>query len=342
MDETGLFFNCLPDRTLALRGDKCHGGKKAMERLTVVLCCNADGSEKLKPLVIGKFAKPRCMKNVRMDQLPVVFCANKKAWMTGALFKDWLINLQRKMSCADRHILLTMDNCSSHIGSKELSTPNIEVLFFPPNTTSVVQPLDQGIIQNFKVFYRKRLVRSYLRQVKNGMIVSEIKKWSVLDAIRSIALSWNDVTAQTIANCFKKGGINFERQEEEVVEVEEVEQVLEVDDAILPEDIEGVWDFNFNDFVGVDEDLATSELFILPDNSEVTSVESNSDEDESVHVCPSQSEINCMLSTIDAYVSSHDVPQDIVMWLDKFSKFVHVNKAPQVQKKIGDYFNKSA
>jgi hypothetical protein len=28
-DETGLFFNCLPDQTLALKGETCHGGKSA-------------------------------------------------------------------------------------------------------------------------------------------------------------------------------------------------------------------------------------------------------------------------------------------------------------------------
>jgi hypothetical protein len=30
-DEIGLFFNCLPDRMLALKGETCQGGKRAME-----------------------------------------------------------------------------------------------------------------------------------------------------------------------------------------------------------------------------------------------------------------------------------------------------------------------
>jgi hypothetical protein len=30
-DETGLFFNSLPDRTLVLKGETCHGGKSAKE-----------------------------------------------------------------------------------------------------------------------------------------------------------------------------------------------------------------------------------------------------------------------------------------------------------------------
>jgi hypothetical protein len=55
-----FFFNLLPSKTLATRGDKCHGGKKRKDRITALLCANSDGSEKLTPLIIGKFAKPRC------------------------------------------------------------------------------------------------------------------------------------------------------------------------------------------------------------------------------------------------------------------------------------------
>jgi hypothetical protein len=44
-DETGLFFNVLPDRTLAYKGETCHGGKHSKDRLTVLLCVNSDGSD---------------------------------------------------------------------------------------------------------------------------------------------------------------------------------------------------------------------------------------------------------------------------------------------------------
>jgi hypothetical protein len=45
-DETGLFFNCLLDQTLALKGEICHGGKNAKEQLMVLLCTNSNGSDK--------------------------------------------------------------------------------------------------------------------------------------------------------------------------------------------------------------------------------------------------------------------------------------------------------
>ena len=88
-DETGLFFKCLPDKTLTFKDEKCHGGKHSKERLTVLLAVNMDGSEKLKPLVIGKAMKPRCFKGVK--SFPTDYRANKKAWMTTELFNNWLL-----------------------------------------------------------------------------------------------------------------------------------------------------------------------------------------------------------------------------------------------------------
>jgi hypothetical protein len=54
VDETGLFYNVLPNKTLCIKGKKCHGEKQSKLRLTVLLFVNSDGTEKLQPLVIGK------------------------------------------------------------------------------------------------------------------------------------------------------------------------------------------------------------------------------------------------------------------------------------------------
>ena len=48
MDETGLFFRLLPDKSLST-SDHTKGTKKSKEKLTVVLTCNADRSDKLRP-----------------------------------------------------------------------------------------------------------------------------------------------------------------------------------------------------------------------------------------------------------------------------------------------------
>jgi hypothetical protein len=43
-----------------------------------------------KPLVIGKAAKPRCFKNMKINTLTVILRNNKKVWMTAATMAEWL------------------------------------------------------------------------------------------------------------------------------------------------------------------------------------------------------------------------------------------------------------
>ena len=57
-DETGLLYRAIPDRTLATRGRKGTKVQTAKDRLTVLLCCNDTGDDKIDSLVIGKAACP--------------------------------------------------------------------------------------------------------------------------------------------------------------------------------------------------------------------------------------------------------------------------------------------
>jgi hypothetical protein len=130
IDETGLFFQMLPDRSLSTveytKGTK-KKSKKAKDRITVALCCNSDGSEKMKLYVIGKTLKPRCFCDFNVN-LYADYTANKKAWMTMVLFNDWLKSLNSKMKNQKRKVLLIMDNAPSH------SVPNlsnVEIHFLP-------------------------------------------------------------------------------------------------------------------------------------------------------------------------------------------------------------------
>ena len=73
------------------------GRKKNKERLSIALCKNANGSHKLNPLVIGKFAKPRCFKNINISNLPITYQNNSKAWMLSTIFQEWLQEFDRQV-----------------------------------------------------------------------------------------------------------------------------------------------------------------------------------------------------------------------------------------------------
>ena len=111
-DETGLFYRCLPDKTLSFKGQQCSGGKKSKERITVMVACNSNGSEKLPLFVIGKSIKPRCFKNVKT--LPVEYTANKKAWMVVTMFTDWLLKSDKRFLREKRKVAIVIDNCPAH------------------------------------------------------------------------------------------------------------------------------------------------------------------------------------------------------------------------------------
>lgn len=148
-DETGLFWKMEPSRVLST--GPVSGRKKMKERITVMLTCNASGTEKLKPLLIHKSQNPRAIKKIEKKSLPVNYYWNIKAWMQTSIFNDYLTNLNKSMRLQNRNILLLLDNAPTHSVSETIDLSNIRIHFLPPNTTAFLQPCDAGIINSFKV-----------------------------------------------------------------------------------------------------------------------------------------------------------------------------------------------
>lgn len=168
-DETGCFYRTLPNKTLANMKKECRGGKMSKERLTIAFFVNAAG-EKEPPVIIGKSASPRCFNGLRDKMNPhwLPYYSNPKAWMNMEIMRAVLAKLNRQMVRQGRKILLLLDNVSSHSPDLKESFSNIKVVFLPKNTTSRLQPLDAGIIKNFKVHYRKLLVRHTLAEINDS------------------------------------------------------------------------------------------------------------------------------------------------------------------------------
>jgi hypothetical protein len=88
-DETGLYWKMIPDRSLTTC--TVAGRKKYKARISAHFCCNSDGSEKLPIWIIGQSKKPRAFGSINVINLGVIWRSNKKAWMTGSIFKEWLL-----------------------------------------------------------------------------------------------------------------------------------------------------------------------------------------------------------------------------------------------------------
>ncbi|XP_043838999.1 tigger transposable element-derived protein 6 [Dromiciops gliroides] len=251
-DETGMFFQLLPQHTLAAKGDHCRGGKKARQRLTALFCCNASGTEKMRPLIVGKSATPRCFKNVH--SLPCDYRANQRAWMTRDLFNEWLTKVDAKMKQAERRILMLIDNCSAHNMLPRLE--RIQVGYLPSNCTAVLQPLNLGVIHNMKVLYRGRLLKQILLNLNNN---EEKEKINIKQAIDMIAGAWWSVKQSTVVKCWQKAGIipmeftdtDPEEDDEPDIAIEKLWNSVAIATCV-PNEV------TFQDFVAADNDLLIS------------------------------------------------------------------------------------
>ena len=122
--------------------------------------------------------------------------------MNTEISEEWVRKLDRKFLADHRKVALIIDNCPAHTSISNLT--NVQIVFLPPNTTSILQPMDQGVIRSLKAHYRGRVVRLLCRALEKK---EPCPKISILQSMKILADSWEVVTKETIINCFRKAGI---------------------------------------------------------------------------------------------------------------------------------------
>jgi hypothetical protein len=222
-DESGLYWKCLPTRTLAFKKEVSAPGYKASkERLTIMTCSNATGTHMLPLLVIGKAKKPRSFKGTEAKNLPVNYYHNKKsAWMNSEIFKLWFDNdfvpqVRKYLKSNDlpQKAVLLLDNAPSHPNETILKSRdgNICVKFLPPNVTALIQPMDQGVISALKRNYRSTLLQ---KRIEEGNDLKTFwKGYTILDAIYEVHSTWQKTQPLTIVRSWKKIFPDISEEEE--------------------------------------------------------------------------------------------------------------------------------
>ncbi|GBL77914.1 Jerky -like [Araneus ventricosus] len=131
------------------------------DRVTILGCANAAGSHRVKLTLVGKSKKPRCFKNINKTALLVHYMRQESSRMNSSLFSEWfhycfvpeVKKILKKLKL--KKAILLMDNAPAHRDAETLKAENITCIFIPPNTTSILQPMDQGVIESMKRRYRK-------------------------------------------------------------------------------------------------------------------------------------------------------------------------------------------
>ncbi|XP_005608612.2 tigger transposable element-derived protein 1 [Equus przewalskii] len=210
-DETGLFYKDVGKRTyITQMASQAPGFKSFQDYATLLLCANAKGDFKCKPLMVYRAQNPQAVTGKSVNHMPVHWRWNKKAWMTSDWFHNCFIpevecylqgrNLAFK-------VLLILDDAPVHC-CEELRNahPNVEVLFMPPNTTSLIQPLDQGIIKAFKAHYTRELYSKALEALKANKETTMMDYWksvTIRNVIDYVGTAWDSIKQATINNCWK-------------------------------------------------------------------------------------------------------------------------------------------
>ncbi|XP_066976046.1 tigger transposable element-derived protein 1-like [Macrobrachium rosenbergii] len=187
------------------------GFKAYKDRLTLLLGGNVAGY-KLKPLMVYHSENPRALKRIDKHTLPVHYCHNKNAWMTAMLFEDWFVRCfipEVKDYCRENKIpfkiLLILDNAPGHPQNIGDINENVKVVFLPPNTISLIQPMDQGAVATFKAYYLRNTFAQAVQATDNEEkdLRTFWKEFNVLNSIMNIGKAWKEVKKECMNGVWK-------------------------------------------------------------------------------------------------------------------------------------------
>ncbi|UYV63939.1 hypothetical protein LAZ67_2006082 [Cordylochernes scorpioides] len=305
------------------------GHKPMKDRLTLLLCANASGDLKVKPLLVYHSENPRAFKKhkVQKSQLNVLWKSNTKAWVTRLLFVEWMneaFGPAVKKYLSEKKLplraLLVMDNVPAHPPSLKDHLLDefkfIEVRFFPPNTTPLLQPMDQQVISNFKKIYIKELFqRCFELTEETNLTLREFwqNHFNIVHCLKIIDKAWNGVSQRTLVSAWTKlrphivhaydfKGLSGEQEPPIIDVIVSLGKTLglEVNEPIIQELVEEE-----------DQELTTNELIDLhrEQHQEVKEVISSGEEEDenSLGSLPSDQirEICKIWETVQLFVAKH-------------------------------------
>nr|XP_020671309.1 tigger transposable element-derived protein 1-like [Pogona vitticeps] len=218
-DETCLFWKRMPNRTFLTQEESKLPGHKPMKDRLTLFCANASGDLKIKPLLVYHSENPWAFKKHKVDkaQLRVMWRSNAKAWVTRVLFVDWVNHVfgpavKRYLVQKDLplKVLLLIDKAPAHPPGLENDLLQefgfIRIMFLPPNTTPLLQPMDQQVIANFKKNYTKEFFWQCFRMTEGtNLTLSEFWKehFDIDGCLKMITRAWDSISQRNLNSAWR-------------------------------------------------------------------------------------------------------------------------------------------
>ncbi|XP_049780629.1 jerky protein homolog-like [Schistocerca cancellata] len=151
-----------------------------------------------------------------MSALSVVYTSQKSAWIDSTIFMKWFLDVfipsvkahQLKNGKRQKTLVL-LENAPTHPSCDILNEKDefIKVTFLPPNVISLLQSMDQGVIETFKRYYRKELLRKLLLEREEDgeeSLLRNDKNIDLKDASYMISAAWNSVKEENLKKAWNK------------------------------------------------------------------------------------------------------------------------------------------
>ena len=121
-------------------------------------------------------------------------------------------------------ILMLLDNAPAHPQALLDLNEDISFVYLPPNTTFLIQPMDQGVIRMFRTHFLQKAWRSLSRkcdvlleelekaaeapqdpvELQKDVVRRHWKEYTIRDALWHVRDTWKEVTTNCIRGSWKK------------------------------------------------------------------------------------------------------------------------------------------
>lgn len=201
-DECMLYYKRLPKSGFRDFEGKVEYNMMNNEKILVLLCCNLQGDEKLKPFIVGPNIDYRVFR--KQEGMPCKFVKKDCISVNLTMFYDWLAEFNNYCRGKDRKIAIFVRPTEEHLTNYTFS--HVQVVFYPFEGSRELHPMENGILTNFKCHLRKMLCEKYklFFSFGNADIIAQFTEpLNILDVIFTVKVAWESVDREVIFDAYK-------------------------------------------------------------------------------------------------------------------------------------------
>lgn len=211
-DEAGIYWrtilSCSAPEKMKINNNECE--RKRENRITMVFCSNASGTNRIPLFVIGKSDVTAIQQELQCHG--DIYTSQESSWMNQEIFEKWFIEIfipralafQRETQITGK-ILLILDNAPCHRPLEKLNSlnENIEIIHLPPNIPAALQPMAQGPISLTKKYYKRNFLRQLIISEKLDSIDDYLQNFNHQDCLTLLIDAWKQIKNSTLKRVWK-------------------------------------------------------------------------------------------------------------------------------------------